>query len=189
MAHLGLARALNRLSAEGTYVRASAQHVPVPMRASLAPVRPPREFAFQNLALLDSLKAWVRERRVAFEQAPLREQVDGDRIQVGVEFRLFAQLPESAKMDPGSPQSRRLYAKLKAIARSVLPKERPDTRCQIEPSDAALRLRPETHWKPEVQLTVRVEHRTGHLRPIGRGERDCAEELRRRLVALGAGSR
>lgn len=35
------------------YVRANAQHVAMPTKASSAPVRPPREFAFQKLAGLD----------------------------------------------------------------------------------------------------------------------------------------
>lgn len=134
----------------------------------------------------DSLKAWVREGRITFEQAPLLEQVKGGRVQVGVEFRLFARLPESAKMDPGGPQSRDLHAKLRAIARSLLPKEPRATRCEVEPFDAALRLRPETHWAPEVQLSLRVEHRAGYLRPIDGAGRQCATEIRKDLRALGA---
>lgn len=155
------------------------------------PSRPARVIAREGAAAetSEALRAWVREARVTFEVSPLREQVDGRRLQVGVAVQLFARLPKQAHMDPGSALARRLQTRLRTVARAVAPEAHPAVRCRVDPARAAIYLRPEAHFAPEVQVTLRIEHRDGYLRPLTTEQRQCAEQAREGLTALGCRAR
>ena len=166
-----------RAAGAGSSVRASA--------------RPARVIARERAAAetVEEPRSWVREARVTFEISPLREQVDGRSLQVGVAIHLFARLPKQAHMDPGSALARRVQARLRALVRSIVSKAHAAVRCRVDPGRAALYLRPESRFVPEVQVTLRIEHRGGYLRPLTTDQRECAEQVRMRLTALGCQAR
>lgn len=132
-----------------------------------------------------TLKNWVRQHRVTWELGPWQELAEHRPMTVGFELRLFGRHEPHVHASPGCRQCVPLYERLRAIAVAALPKEHRPTRYQIEPFDAAFRLRPESEWTPEVQLTVHIVHREGYLRPLDECEKRCAEEIQLALRGLG----
>ncbi len=132
-----------------------------------------------------TLKDWVRQHRVTWELGPWQELVEHRPMTVGFELRLFGQHGPHVHASPGCRECVPLYERLRAIALAALPKEHRPTRYQIEPFDAAFRLRPESQWAPEVQLTMHIVHREGYLRPLGECEKRCADEIQKALCGLG----
>ena len=132
-----------------------------------------------------TLKEWVREGRVTWEIANMGEQVEHSRVNVGFEVRLFAQHPDGKSVDPGCEDCQELFGRLRTIAESVFPKGQRPTRYDIDSFDSSLHHRAESHWTPEVQLTIRIEHREGHFQEVDECEKRCAEEIQAGLKALG----
>ena len=132
-----------------------------------------------------TLKEWVRQHRVTWELGALQELVAHRPATVGFELRLFGQHGPHSGATPGCQQCVSLYEKLRSIALATFPKEHRPTNYEVEPFDASLRLRPESEWTPEVQLTVHIVHREGYLRPLDECEKRCADEIQRALRRLG----
>lgn len=132
-----------------------------------------------------ALEDWIRQHRVTWELGPWQELVDQRPTTVGFELRLFAQHAPDAGAMPGCPECRSLHEKLRSVALAAFPKEHRPTQYEIEPFDASFHLRPESEWTPEVQLTVRLVHREGYLRPLDECEKRCADEIQRALRRLG----
>lgn len=132
-----------------------------------------------------TLKHWVRQHRVTWELGAWQELVEHQPTTVGFELRLFGQHDPHVQASPGCPECISLHERLRAVAEAALPREHRPTRYEIEPFEAAFRLRPESEWKPEVQLTVRIVHREGYLRPLDECEKRCAEEIQLALRGLG----
>ena len=60
-----------------------------------------------------------------------------------------------------------------------------DARLEVDPFDAAARLRPETQFAPEVLLSARLFHGSDLLVPVEAGERERLKPLEERLHELG----
>jgi len=133
-----------------------------------------------------TLRTWIRDHRVCWELEPLIEWSRHRRLHVGYQLLLFARNAGGLRDDPGGGECEGLHEGLRAIALRVLPKEQGATRTEIEPFDAAFHLRPESTWVPEIQLTIRILHREGYLRPADQAEKGLAEEIQKGLAALGA---
>lgn len=133
-----------------------------------------------------TVRQWVREHRVTWEIGPLQEIVDHRPATVGYELRLFAQHDADVHPTPGCSECVSLHDKLRAITLAALPHERRASWCQLAPFDSAFHLRPESEWRPEVQLTVRIVHRHEYLRPLDECEKRCADEIQEALRELGA---
>ncbi len=125
---------------------------------------------------------WIRQRRVCYEVSPLREIDHGGAVHVGFELTLFA---EAGHDDPGSPELHATHERLKEIVAAVLPHDVRPTAYAFEPFDAAWHLRPQTNWRPEVQLVVRIIHREGYLRPADACESRCVREIQDGLRRAG----
>lgn len=132
-----------------------------------------------------TIEAWVREHRVTWELGPLQEVVDHRPATAGFELRVFAQHAAGAHPAPGCAECVSLHDMLRAITLASLPQERRASGYEIVPFDAAFHLRPESEWRPEVQLTVRIVHREGYLSPLDACEKRCAEEVQQALRKLG----
>jgi len=132
-----------------------------------------------------TLKEWVRQHRVTWELGAWQELVEHRSMTVGFELRLFGRHGPHSGANPGCQQCVSLHEKLRAIAFAAFPKEHRPTKYELEPFDASFHLRPESQWKPEVQLTVHIVHRDGYLRPLDECEKRCAEEIQKALRALG----
>jgi len=132
-----------------------------------------------------TLADWVREHRVTWEIAPLRELVDRRPATVGFELRLFGRHQPDARVSPGCADCLALHQRLRAIAAAAFPREDRSSRFVIEPFDGSFHLRPESDWADEVQLTVRIVHAEGYLRPLDDCEKRCADETQAALRRMG----
>jgi len=133
-----------------------------------------------------TLKDCVRRHRVTWELGPWQEMVGHRPATVGFELRLFAQHGHDVHPTPGCAECAALHEKLRAIALSALPKESRPTRYDIEPFHPTLHMRPESGWKPEVQLTLHITHRQGYFGPVDDCETRCVRDIETGLRALGA---
>jgi hypothetical protein len=132
-----------------------------------------------------TLEDWVRLHHVTWELGPWQELVEHAPATVGFELRLFGRHGPDVHARPGCAECGALHGKLRAIALAALPKEHRPTKYEIEPFDASFHLRPQSYWTPEVQLTLRIVHREGYLRPVDECEERCAKEIQQALRALG----
>ena len=97
-----------------------------------------------------SLQAWVRGHKVAWEFQPLMEAVKGLGLKrTGLELHLFAECAASAEAEPIAD----LHERVRRIAEMASPADA-GVLVEVMPFDAAERLRPETGYAPEVQVTV-----------------------------------
>jgi hypothetical protein len=114
----------------------------------------------------------------------------GEQVQVGFELELYARVPTEVP-----PSVERLTAveaiwdRLRAIAESLLPLAGNDARLEVDPFDAAARLRPETQFAPEVLLSARLFHGPDLLAPIRPGDRERLQPVEDRLHELGLKAR
>lgn len=134
----------------------------------------------------ETLRTWIQEYRICWEVSPLTEMYQHKQVQVGFELHLFGRHPAKGTLGPGCSECHSLYQKLTAITLFALPKDIRPSRYEIDPYSADFRYRPESGWTPEVQLTLRVQHRTGYFDPIDPCEVRCSEEIQERLRGLGS---
>ena len=131
-------------------------------------------------------RTWAEEVKAAWEVTPLIEMEKGSPVQVGFELSLFARVPND--VPPGTdPQAavEALWDRMREIAESLLPLAGPDARIEIDPFEAAARLRPETQFAPEVLLSARLYHGSNLLQPVRAGDRELLKPLEDRLHDLG----
>lgn len=131
-------------------------------------------------------RRWAEQAKAAWEVAPLVQLKRGEQVQVGFRLELFARLPTGL---PPGPERRAaveaLWDRLREIAESLLPLAGADSRLEIDPFDAATRLRPQTRFAPEVLLAARLFHGPDLLEPVRPGDRERLKPLEERLHELG----
>ena len=135
-------------------------------------------------------RTWAEKVKAAWEVTPLIEMEKGSPVQVGFELSLFARVPND--VPPGTdPQAaiEALWDRMREIAESLLPLAGPDARIEIDPFEAAARLRPETQFAPELLLSARLFHGSNLLAPVEPGERELLKPLEDRLHELGLKAR
>ncbi|MCL4822331.1 MAG: hypothetical protein KJ067_24650 [Vicinamibacteria bacterium] len=132
-----------------------------------------------------TLREWASRHRVTWELGAWQELVEHRPTTVGFELRLFGRHEPHVHASPGCSACVPVFERLRAIALAAFPKEHRPTKYEVEPFHAALHLRPESEWAPEVQLTVHIVHRDGYLRPLDECEKRCAEEIQGTLRQLG----
>lgn len=129
---------------------------------------------------------WARLNKVAWEVAPLVEMHKGERMQVGFELSLYARLPPEALASSAEETALEgLWDRLQEIAESLLPIVGSGSRIEVDPFEAAGRLRPETNFAQEVLLTARLFHASDYFAPVADADRDRMKPLEARLAALG----
>lgn len=133
-----------------------------------------------------SCRIWAGEVKAAWEVTPLIEMEKGAAVQVGFELNLFARVPEG--LPPGPERQagvETLWDRMREIAESLVPLAGPDARIEVDPYEAAARLRPETQFAPEMLLSARLYHGSNLLAPIEPGDRELLKPLEERLHELG----
>jgi hypothetical protein len=131
-------------------------------------------------------RPWAQAAKAAWEVTPLVEMEKGAQVQVGFELSLYARVP--ADVPPGPERQAAvegLWDRLREIADSLLPLAGADGRVEVDPYEAAARLRPETQFAPEVLLTARLFHGSDLLAPVQPGDRERLKPLEDRLHELG----
>jgi hypothetical protein len=131
-------------------------------------------------------RTWASQAKAAWEVTPLVEMERGRRVQVGFELTLYARIPSEAP--PGEDREAvvlALWDRLRDIAESLLPLLGADGRLEVDPFEAAARLRPETQFAPEVMLTARLFHGSDLMAPVKEGDRERLRPLEQGLRELG----
>jgi hypothetical protein len=135
-------------------------------------------------------RTWAQQARAAWEVSPLVEMERGAQVQVGFELELYARVPTEV---PPSAESQdafeALWDRLREIAESLLPLAGADARLEVDPFEAAARLRPETQFTPEVLLSARLFHGSDLLAPVKPGDRERLKPIEERLHELGLRAR
>ena len=131
-------------------------------------------------------RAWARDVKAAWEITPLVEHQKGAAIQVGFELSLYARI--RTEIPPGPERqaaAEGLWERLREIAESLVPLAGADGRVELDPFEAAERLRPETQFAPEMLLTARLFHGSDFLVAVKDGDRERLKPLEDRLHELG----
>ncbi|HYN05609.1 MAG TPA: hypothetical protein VE359_24395 [Vicinamibacteria bacterium] len=131
-------------------------------------------------------RTWAQQSKAAWEVTPLVEMERGSQVQVGFELSLYARVPTD--VPPGSERDaafEALWDRLRGIAESLVPLAGKDARIEVDPFEAAARLRPETQFAPEILLSARLFHGSDLLAPMKPGERELLRPLEDRLHELG----
>ena len=105
---------------------------------------------------VSELQEWVREHRVTWEKTSRREAAQGQDEPAGLELTLLGRHPGGRLPVEGCDGLALVYERLRSIALHVL-EPVPEARYRIDPFDAAVRLRAEEAWAPEVELTLVIE--------------------------------
>ncbi len=135
-------------------------------------------------------RTWAQQAKAAWEVSPLIEMERGAQVQVGFELELYARVPTEIPLSGERRDAiEALWDRLRAIAESLLPLAGADARLEVDPFDAAARLRPETQFAPEVLLSARLFHGPNLLAPIQPGDRERLKPVEERLHELGLKAR
>ena len=111
-------------------------------------------------------RAWAQQAKAAWEVTPLVEMERGSPIQVGFELSLYARVPTDLPPGPDREAAdEALWDRMRTIAESLVPLAGTDARVEVDPFEAAARLRPETQFAPEILLTARLFHGSDLLAP------------------------
>lgn len=129
------------------------------------------------------LEQWVRGHRVTWETRPRREPPEGQDAPAEIELTLLGRSPDG-RFPAGDDGYRLVYDRLRAIALHVL-ESVPGARHRMDPFDAAVRLRPEHDWAPEVELSLVIEDGAPDSSDSGGARRQLAE-IESGLERLGA---
>lgn len=131
-------------------------------------------------------RTWALQVKAAWEVAPLIEMERGAQVQVGFELSLFARAPTD--LPPGADRQagdEALWDRMREIAESLVPLAGTDARIEVDPFEAASRLRPETQFAPEILLSARLFRGSDLLVPVKTGDRERLKPLEDRLHELG----
>lgn len=134
---------------------------------------------------VDETRAWAAENRACWELVPLVERHQGQAVQVGFELSLFARIPDLHASDERPAAVVALWDRLRDVALSLAPLVGGDARIEVDPFDAAGRLRPETQFAAEVMLQARIFHSSDYFAPASAADREHLRPLERRLGELG----
>ncbi len=135
-------------------------------------------------------RTWAQQARAAWEVTPLIEMEEGAPVQVGFELELYARVPTEIPLSGERPDAgEAIWDRLREIAESLLPLAGADARIEVDPFEAATRLRPETQFTPEILLSARLFHGADLLVPVEEGDRERLKPLEDRLHELGLKAR
>jgi hypothetical protein len=135
-------------------------------------------------------RVWAAENKAAWELMPLIEMHRGERVQVGYELDLYARVPtEVAAGEDGERAMEAIWDRLREIAESLVPAGSTVTRIDVDPFEAADRLRPETQFAPEILLKARLFHASDYFAPVREDDRQRLKPLEDRLHELGLRAR
>lgn len=133
------------------------------------------------------LAEWIREHKVTYEILPHFEMHGSARVRVGYDLTLSAR-HASLHEDPGCPECYRIHDTLRELVLKAFPEGQHASRVEIAPFHAALHMRPESKWSPEVLLEVEVTHAHGTFSPAEAEDEACVRKAQEVLGALGVRS-
>ena len=142
----------------------------------------------QDESKYEQIKDLVQKHKVCWEVWP--EELlgsNGKKVQIGFELTLIGTHynPEHLPW-PGCDECYKVYQDLHNIAVWILPKEKRDSRYELQFFDFAIRSTPKRKSRSDIELTIKILHREGFERPVDLCEVRCLNEMERKLRQLGA---
>jgi len=125
---------------------------------------------------------WAKAHKACFDVQPLIEMHKGEKVQVGFELRLYAQMPPDGER--AGAASMEIYGRLREMLESVVGPDHPVARLEIS-SPSAARVRAETGMTPEIELSARIVRRQGTFEPVPPDARENLAFLEHGLIGLG----
>jgi hypothetical protein len=107
------------------------------------------------VASVAELEQWVREHRVVWETRSRTDAMPGPDGPAALELTLLGRYP-GGRLPVGCDACELVYERLRSIALHALAPV-PEAKYRLDPFDAAVHLRPEQDWTPEVELTLVIE--------------------------------
>lgn len=132
----------------------------------------------------------VRRFRVCWEVWPEEARVGTERRRIGFAIELSGTHEEGGgHPGPGCHRCKEIFAALHEIAEHILPREERPSCYEIGLYDSALHYSPIRKNRPDVSLTVRINHRHRISDPVDGCQVQCLREMTQRLKQLGAPER
>jgi hypothetical protein len=138
------------------------------------------------LQIENDLKQLVEKHTVCYEVFPDYLLVDGEPRKIGFELELFGTHDHgNSRMTPGCKVCVDTFADMRRIAEWILPREPRDSTYEILPFEPTLHETPKRRMRPEVALSILIEHRHKFNEPIDDCETRCLREMEKKLRELG----
>ena len=123
---------------------------------------------------------------VGYEIYPDRLLVRGEVRTVGFEIQLLGTHSHgSTRMTPGCELCAETWRDLRRIAEWILPQKPVDSRFDIQPFDGALHIAPSRGLRPEVALSLMIQHVHAFDAPVDDCEMTCLRKMEQRLQQAG----
>lgn len=129
----------------------------------------------------------VAAHKVCYEVWPEKHLGPNGKIcQIGFELTLIGTHynPEHLPW-PGCDECYKVYQDLHNIAVWILPKEKRDSRYEVQIFDSAMRRTPKRKFRSDIELTIKILHREGLEGPVDACEIRCLNEMKTKLRELG----
>ena len=139
---------------------------------------------------LEELLMFVQNHRVCWEVLPERIPVkDDEPLRVGFDLMLYGTHEVGVHPTPGCEKCAEIYRDLRKIANWIIPKEKRPSRYEISIYESAIGYNRMRGNRPDVDLAIKILHRSGYDRPVDECEVLCLNEMKAKLGELGAQER
>ena len=139
---------------------------------------------------VEELKALIRQHRVCWDVLPEQVSVKEHRpLKVGFDLNLYGTHALGDHAVPGCEKCKHIFYDLRKIAQWIMPKVERPSRYEIEIFDSAIRYSPRRRRRPDVMLTIKILHRSEFDQPVDECEVLCLNEMKTKLIDLGAPER
>ena len=136
---------------------------------------------------LEELRMFVQDHRVCWEVLPEKIPVKEEApLKVGFDLLLYGTHEEREHPTPGCEKCKQIYQDLRKIANWIIPKEERPSRYEISIYESAIRYNRIRGNRPDVELTIRILHRSAYDQPVDECEVLCLNEMKAKLLELGA---
>ena len=133
------------------------------------------------------LRDIVRRFEVCWEVRPEHLMVGQEMRQIGFALELYGTHRGTPGVHaPGCPDCQRVFSALHVVAGWILPREKRPSYYELSPFHPARSYSPARGSRVDIALTVKILHRQGYELPVDDCELRCLQEMRQRLVELGA---
>jgi hypothetical protein len=139
---------------------------------------------------LEELRMFVQNHRVCWEVLPERIPVkDDEPLKVGFDLMLYGTHEVGVHPTPGCEKCAEIYRDLRKIANWIIPKEERLSRYEISIYESAIGYNRIRGNRPDVELTIKILHRSAYDQPVDDCEIDCLNEMKTKLSSLGVQER
>ncbi len=139
---------------------------------------------------VEELRQLIQDHRVCWEVLPERIPVKEEPLlKVGFDLLLYGTHEEGEHPTPGCEKCKLIYLDLRKIANWIIPKEKRHSRYEISIYESAIRYNRMRGNRPDVELTIKILHRSAYDQPVDECEILCLTEMKGKLLELGSQER